>query len=160
MNKNNKIIVGFGLLFGFFCMHASQSKSLVDDSEGIGIHELLTNYLASKDLDNATPTDELISLSVYDVVRFKSRETRGFLGNSDYRDTQYVPLVKYEAGAASYLNTITFMHNGFMTTYTFIHMTKPGIIAITISESKRDQKSGAYTVNPNMTKVYKFQVKE
>ena len=137
---------------------AQQGQQVFDETEGMSIHEVLTNYLASKDLSNVTSGQEPIALSVDDVVRFKSREIKGVVGDAVYEDTQYIPSIKYDLNADSLSNIIVFKHYGLMTTYTFIHMTKPGMVTVTIQQSKRD-KTGTYVVNPGLTKIYKFQVK-
>ncbi|NBQ17023.1 hypothetical protein EBU24_01765 [bacterium] len=159
MKTNRFLVILFINISMFLAVQAAQQgQQVFDETEGMSIHEVLTNYLASKDLSNVTAGQDPIALSVDDVVRFKSRETKGAIGDAMYEDVQYVPSVKYDTSADSLLNTIVFKHNGLMTTYTFIHMIKPGMVTLTIQQSKRD-KTGTYSVNPGLTKTYKFQVK-
>lgn len=158
-NKKN-LIVFLTVVQVLTTVYAQQNtEQASDEADGMTIHEVLTNYLASKDLNTVITGQEPIALSVDDVVRFKSRETRGATSDALYEDEQYVPTIKYDGSADSLSNTITFKHNnGLMTTYTFIHMTKPGLITLTIQKNKRN-KSGTYTIDSGSTKTYQFQVK-
>ncbi len=128
-------------------------------SEEVGIHELLTNFLASKDLDITTPSNTPIVLSVNDVVRFKNKETIGTLGSVNYSETQYPSEYQYQNGAAASDNAISLMQNGVAVGYTFLQMTRPGILTITIKTSKRDPKTGFYVVNGNANRTYQIQIK-
>jgi len=129
------------------------------DVEELGIHDLLTNFLASKDLDMVTPSTTPISLSVNDIVRFKSKEVIGAQGSASYSDTQYSAGYQYQNGAATFSNNIYLLQNSGTVAYSFLQMTKPGTVMLTIQTSKHDPVTGGYTINPNATRTYILQIK-